>query len=156
MLAPGLVLRPNLHKAAAFLLVVVRSLSTYLLPESSKLQDDREVVRNAALGYLKTWFYLIKYEFDFMIAETISAKSLLPESVSWEPFCECPSNFENIHDGNVAMRYSYGEIRLTCLNFYATFLVGKSTFQHVDAQYRSYFTRYYGPLLFVYRSSAVL
>lgn len=55
----------------------------------------------------------------------------------------------NIADRDVSLRYAYGEIRLTRLNFYAPFFLGKSHFQSVEYQYGTYFARFYGPILFV-------
>src|SRR5579862_755325 len=40
----------------------------YLLATTSPLGDERETIRRAALGYLRTYFYLIRYESDFRVA----------------------------------------------------------------------------------------
>ncbi|KAL8295066.1 hypothetical protein RB597_005709 [Gaeumannomyces tritici] len=57
---------------------------------------------------------------------------------------------------DVSLRYAYGEIRLTRLNFYAPFLLGKSHFQRVEYQYGTYFARFYGPILFVIAVASVV
>ncbi|KAL8284629.1 hypothetical protein RB600_009172 [Gaeumannomyces tritici] len=59
-------------------------------------------------------------------------------------------------DRDVSLRYAYGEIRLTRLNFYAPFLLGKSHFQRVEYQYGTYFARFYGPILFVIAVASVV
>lgn len=101
----------------------------------------------AALGYLRTYVHLIKYESDFRIAKEISL-SLIPSNITWKEFCEFRAQVARIPDRAVSERYRYGEIRLTRLNFYAPFLIGRSSYQRVHYQYAAYFTRFYGPILF--------
>ncbi len=129
----------------------------YLLNPSPNFPDDkvRVMVRKAALGYLRTYTYLIRYESDFRIATSIDL-SLVPPRVTWQEFCDFSSSFEDIPDSEVAERYSYGEIRLSRLNFYAKFFMRKSNFQRVNAQYGQYFAQFYGPLLFVFGILSVL
>ena len=47
-------------------------------------------------------------------------------------------------------RYYYGELRLTRLNLYAKFIIGKFHYERVHGQYGAFFARYYGPLLFIF------
>lgn len=49
----------------------------------------------------------------------------------------------------VSLHYAYGKIRLTWLNFYAPFVLGKSNFQEMEYKYRTYFARFYAPILFM-------
>lgn len=107
---------------------------------------DRRV-RQAALGYLRTYYYLIRYETDFRIAQDPNLQ-LIPGDVTWEQFCHFRADLGSIRDGDVSTRYCFGEIRLTRLNFYAPIILGKSYFQRVEYQYEAYFARFYGPILF--------
>lgn len=112
-------------------------------------------IRAWALGYFRTYYYLIKYESDFRIAQDPSL-CLIPPGVTWEQFCNFTSGLVSIQDRDVSERYSYGEIRLTRLNFYAPFLLGKSHFQRVEYQYGAYFARFYGPILFFVAFLAII
>ncbi|KAM0332472.1 hypothetical protein ACHAQA_002753 [Verticillium albo-atrum] len=105
-------------------------------------------VRRAALGFLRTYYYLVRYESDFRIAQDKSI-ALIPDNVTWEQFCDFTASLADIEDQDVSTRYQYGEIRLTRLNFYAPFLLGKSHFQRVDYQYGPYLARFYVPILFI-------
>lgn len=105
-------------------------------------------IRPAALGFLRTYYHLVKHESDFRIAQDPDL-GLIPAAITWEQFCEFTSSLANITDRDVSQRYAYGEIRLTRLNFYAPFLLGKSNFQKVEYQYGTYFARFYAPILFV-------
>ncbi|KAK1580704.1 uncharacterized protein LY79DRAFT_560697 [Colletotrichum navitas] len=105
-------------------------------------------VRRAALGFIRTYHYLIKYECDFRIAQDHSL-SLIPADITWTQFCNFTSRLADIQDRDVSQRYNYGEIRLTRLNFYAPLLLRKSHFQRVEYQYGPYLARFYVPILFV-------
>ncbi|EEY18518.1 conserved hypothetical protein [Verticillium alfalfae VaMs.102] len=102
---------------------------------------DKQSVRvqRAALG--------VHPDTDFRIAKDPSL-ALIPEHVTWEHFCAFTGGLNSIEDREVSERYQYGEIRLTRLNFYAPFLLGRSHFQRVDYQYGPYFARFYVPILF--------
>lgn len=112
-------------------------------------------IRTAALGYLRTYFHLIQYESDLRIAQD-PALSLVPKEVTWPQFCRFCSYFIDLTDDEVSGRYHYGEIRLTRLNYYAPFLLGKSHYQRVDYQYRTYFARFQGPVLFTFAFLSIL
>jgi len=114
-----------------------------------------ECTRKAALGFLRTYFHLIKYESDFRIAQSPNIL-LIPEAVTWEQFCHFSMEFSTITDGDVSPRYSYGEIRLTRLNYYAPLILSKTHFQKIDYQYRDYFGRFQGPILFVFGIFSIL
>ena len=127
----------------------------YLLSPTSPLGSQRETVQRAALGYLRTYYHLIKHESDFRIA-TSKDLCLIPEGVSWEQFCNFSSTFDIIQDYEVSERYRYGEIRLSRLNFYSKLFLFKTHFQRVDGQYGAYFARFYGSFLFTFGIFSVL
>jgi hypothetical protein len=105
-------------------------------------------VRKAALGYLRTYSYLIRSESDFRIA-TDPSLHLIPSPTTWPQFCRFTSTLLTIPNAAVSPRYHYGEIRLTRLNLYAPLLLGKSHFQRINYQYTDYFSRFFAPVLFV-------
>jgi hypothetical protein len=109
---------------------------------------SKERIRQAALGFMRTYYHLINYETDFRMAQE-AGMCLIPTDITWEQFCDFTTNFASISDRAVSLRYTYGEIRLTCLNFYAPFILGKSHFQKVEYQYGPDFARFYAPILFV-------
>jgi uncharacterized membrane protein YidH (DUF202 family) len=111
-------------------------------------RNQHHRIRKAALGYLRTYLYLVRSESDFYIAQE-PGLHLVPAGITWEQFCTFAANLASISDRDVSTRYNYGEIRLTRLNFYAPLLLGKANFQRVEYQYREYFARFYGPVLFM-------
>lgn len=112
-------------------------------------------VRRAALGYLRTYYYLVQSESDFRVAQDPSL-CLISAGITWEQFCNFAQHLASVNDCDVSERYTYGEIRLTRLNFYAPLILGKSHFQRVESQYGAYFGRFYGPILFIIGSASVI
>lgn len=143
---------PKLHLVWIRDRIFVKPLSLYLTSYTFWQQylgnGANAHIREAALGYLRTYFYLIRSESDFHIARD-SSLHLVPADTTWEQFCTFSADLAKISDENVSERYAYGEIRLTRLNFYAPLLLGKSHFQRVDYQYKEYFAQFYGPILFM-------
>ena len=150
---------PKLHLVWADDRIFVKPLPRYLTSYAfwrDFLGNDANVatpnrychIRKAALGYLRTYSYLIRSESDFCIAQDPSLH-LIPSGITWEQFCNFTTDLVTISNSDVSERYAYGEIRLTRLNFYAPFLLGKSHFQRVEYQYGEYFARFFGPILFV-------
>jgi hypothetical protein len=122
---------------------------THLDQNPGSLGDSQSNLRAAATGFLRTYRYLIRHESDFHIAQQDHLR-LVPSDVDWLSFCRFTSNLSHIEDTAVSRRYCFGELRLTRLNFYAPLLLRKFHFEQVHGQYRDYFARLYGPILFVF------
>lgn len=121
----------------------------YLLDANSPLGSKRTEILRAALGYLRTYDHLIRHESDFHLAQRDDLR-LVPQSISYDDFCAFASDLSKIEDSWVSARYSFGEIRLTRLNLYGKIFLRRFHFQQVHGQYGAYFSRYYGPLLFIF------
>ena len=111
-------------------------------------QKTCTMIRMSALGFLRTYYYLIQHESDFEIAR--NETRLLPSDITWTEFCAISKDFLDISDDDVSERYHYGELRLTRLNFYAKLITRKFQYEHVHGQYGAFFARFYGPLLFIF------
>lgn len=147
---------PRLHLVWFYDRIFIKPLPKYLLSytlwatflvnkdESYVCQDE---VRRAALGFLRTYRYLIQHESDFITAQQ---EHLIPKNIEWGEFCEFISALDQVQDSDVSKRYSYGELRLSRLNLYAPFLFGNSHYENLHGQYGDYFARMYGPILFVF------
>jgi len=121
----------------------------FLLDRSTRLGEHRADVRKAALGYLRTYRYLIRHESDFMIAKQ-DHLCLVPRDVDWSAYCRFASALDDIKEVDVSGRYNYGELRLSRLNFYAPLFLGKFNYEQIHGQYKDYFARLYGPMFFVF------
>lgn len=158
---------PGLHLVWGHDCIFVKPMPTYLMShafwtqilirEDGPIEEpcQREHLLRAARGFLRTYFHLIKYESDFYIAQEASLR-LVPAGISWEQFCSFSSRLDLIDDDTVNPRYTYGELRLTRLNFYAKFLLRRFQYQHIHGQYSSYFGRFYAHLLFAFGVLSIL
>lgn len=70
--------------------------------------------RKAALGLLRSYSRLVQHESDYLLAK--ECRLLLSES-TYDQFQRFIHNFKNTADPDVALRYQYGQFRLTRLNF---------------------------------------
>lgn len=150
---------PRLHLVWIYDRIFVKPLPKYLLchafwtkylsRDASPLGGRRSKIVKAALGYLRTYDYLIRHESDFAIAQRDDLR-LVPPSISYAQFCAFTSGFDRITDLDVSARYSFGELRLTRLNLYCKLFLHRYQFQQVHGQYGAFFSQYYGPLLFVF------
>ncbi|KAK6373531.1 hypothetical protein LTS17_008023 [Exophiala oligosperma] len=127
----------------------------YLLGRSLPLtQRSRDRIREAALGYLRTWSYLVRHESDLFLAQKFH---LIPSSISWAQFCAFTSLFDAIADADVSKRYAFGELRLTRLNLYCKLFLGKMRLHRFPATtYGTYFSRFKTPFLFVFAVLSVV
>lgn len=105
----------------------------------------------AAIGFLRTYSYLIKYEIDFRKAQSTEL-GLIPTDdgenpITYERFAQFIAPFAEIDDNRVTPRYQYGEIRLSRLNWFARFLLGRLTYHHIHAQWNEYLGRILAPFL---------
>lgn len=158
---------PRLHLVWIHDRIFIKPIPTYLMshvfwtdfllthPASSTTEIDRNLLNNAILGYLRTYRYLIQHQSDFFIAQQDNLR-LIPQHIKWAQFCHFISEFSKIQDVHVSGRYLYGELRLTRLNFYAKFLLGKSRYEQLHGQYGDYFARLYGPVLFIFAVTSTI
>lgn len=102
---------------------------------------------------MRTYSYLIRYESEFTIA---IEKGLIPhldsgkDEITWDSFAQLIGCFDRYGDDSVSPRYSYGELRLTRLNFYSRIFLRKLTFHHVDAQWGSFISHAITPFIVVF------
>jgi hypothetical protein len=115
-------------------------------------------VQKAAIGFMRSYSHLIQHESDFNLAQD---KGLIPKAdgnvaITWEAFAKLITAFDRYQDIHVSPRYSYGELRLTRLNFYTHIFLGKLTYHHIDAQWSTYLNRCIAPLLIVFAISSTI
>ncbi|KAH7303464.1 hypothetical protein B0I35DRAFT_446648 [Stachybotrys elegans] len=111
--------------------------------------DASKGLREAALGYVRTYQYLIRYESDFRLAKE---KHLVPEGVGFTQFMTFITAFasNNVLDTDVSPRYTYGQLRLTRLNLWAKFALGQWVFHKVQWQYADIFAQFYAPIILAF------
>ena len=101
---------PRLHLVWIYDRVFIKPLPKYLLSYtfwSDTMSNERSVlrgstreeqqtyskIRRSALGFLRTYYYLIQHESDFEI--TRNETRLLPPDITWTDFCAFSKDFMN-------------------------------------------------------------
>ncbi|OCL09944.1 hypothetical protein AOQ84DRAFT_397119 [Glonium stellatum] len=158
--------KPELHLVWIYDRVFIKPIPKYLLShafwEFYLTREDspvpvplRQDIIKAALGFLRSYAYLIRHKSDFVLA-TDDKHRLLPKNISSSDFIKFITAFEDIKDEDVCPRYRFGELRLTRLNFWSKIFLRRFAYQKVHGQYGAYFAGFCGPLLFIFGIFSVL
>lgn len=112
----------------------------------------------AAIGLMQSYSHIIQYESDFNLAQD---RGLIPrsdgtEAITWEAFAKLITFFDIYKDKHVSPRYSYGELRLTRLNFFTRIFLGKLTYHHIDAQWGIYLQTLIAPILIAFAVAYII
>lgn len=122
-------------------------------PYHTDVNQDCEKLVRAALGLLRSYRFLLQYQSDLDCAID---HRLLPLGTSFESFCLFSSKFGDIADHEVSPRYGYGELRLSRLNLWSKVWLRRWHYCTIYRQYGQYFSRFYGPLLFIFGCFSVM
>ncbi|KAF8253067.1 hypothetical protein K440DRAFT_650199 [Wilcoxina mikolae CBS 423.85] len=147
---------PDLHLVwyydQIFIKPIPRCLLNYAFFKTFVSRD--ESVRLATNGFLRTYAKLIVHESDFEVAKE---KKLLPcDEITWKEWCKFIQGFRDFDDAEVTLRYQYGELRLTRLNFYSKVFFDSWNYFDTYTQYGWYFKQFIAPYLFVFGSITVV
>lgn len=154
---------PALHLVWTSGKIFIKPLPSYLLChdfwsqhllQDSRCQDVKDV-REAALGFLRSYHHCVRHQSDFQIAQQ-SHLNLIPPGVSWKQWCDFSASFAAIQDAEVAPRYRYGKLQLSRLHWLVRIHLRELNYYYIDGCYGDSFARYYGPLLFVFGLLSVL
>ncbi len=99
--------------------------------------EKRSRLYQACVGFMRSYYLLIKYEIDF---ERACELRLIPkkggvEFPTYAEWCEFMVPFSRVRDDQVNRRYHYGELRLARLNRTAFFSKGKLSYFHIFPQW---------------------
>ncbi|KAN0108807.1 hypothetical protein V8E51_008549 [Hyaloscypha variabilis] len=114
----------------------------------------------AALGFIRTYAHLIRHESDFRIAKD---EHLIPEHVTYTEFQLFIEPFRYVSDDAVSLRYHYGQIRLTRLNWAVRIFRPASMrrvfpwwYQNLYVQTGQYLQGFAAPLLFLFAGLSLI
>ena len=142
---------PELHLVWIQSRVYIKPLPKWLLShacwEFFLKKDSCGAAERGAKGFVRSYAYLIRHKSDFRIAKEMG---LLPQKLGYTQFVRFIKHFEMIQNDEVSLRYSYGELRLSRLNIWAPWVLGRPEFFKVIRQYRDYFEQYFAPISFVF------
>ena len=120
----------------------------YILSKETSpfLNDHRTVLLGSALGFLRSYTYLIKHESDFQLAKN---NSLIPTSTTWKAWNRLSSSFRDVLDSDVSQRYRFGELRLSRLNILSILLLRRWSFK-TRGQTGTYLASLFAPFIYIW------
>ena len=142
---------PGLHLLWYYDRVFIKPLPPYLTSHAFwkefLCRESSADLRKAALGYVRSYCYLIKSQSDFNVAEE---KKLIAEGVNAKDLLRFLHSFKSVSDDEVTLRYKYGELRLSRINFYIKFYERRLFYKQMQWQYSDYINTFVAPLVFTF------
>lgn len=136
---------------------------TFICDSSSAApSDELRFLKKSSYGFLRTYAYLIRHRSDFRTAVDCG---LIPgpsdtSKLSWEQFSAFIAPFRDVDDSMVSPRYTYGQLRLTRLNWVIRLFAPRGTarlyYRRVYWQTSDYFERYFYTFLFLFAAFALI
>ena len=117
----------------------------FLCREDSKSAE----LRRAALGYVRSYFHLIKSQSDIDVAKE---KKLINvgEDLDDKALLRFLHSFKSVSDHDVTPRYLYGELRLSRINLYIKFYERRLHYRQMQWENRDYLSSFVTPFAFVF------
>ncbi|KAG7285032.1 hypothetical protein NEMBOFW57_009650 [Staphylotrichum longicolle] len=158
---------PGLHLVWYHELIFIKPVPAYFYSPAfwnylgSADADDAEKrwpLYKACIGFMRSYYLLIKYEIDFKQACDLhlipkKANGTLP---TYEEWCEFIVPFARAGDDRVSRRYHYGELRLTRINRTAFFFKGKLAYFHIYPQWGSFLKHTLAPIVTIFAVCSVV
>ena len=165
---------PGLHLLWYYDRIFVKPIPPYFLSVAfwDYIRHANMDVYCAALGFMRSYYYLIKYELDY---DKACEKKLIPkirvvvvpgdggdkEEEVWRyptyaEFCRFIEQFNIRGNDNICRRYHYGELRLTRINRAAFLWKGKLAYFHIYPQWGSYLHHFLAPIVLVLGGASVV
>ena len=145
---------PQLHLVWYYDRIFIKPIPLYLLSAAFweyLVAMDNQKIHRACAGFLRTYAFLIRYETDFLQAQSSDVRLIPPKldgsAFTYEEFATFIAPFASLGDSQVSPRFSYGELRLTRLNWLTRMFLGKLTYHHIDAQKNAYIGRIVTPFI---------
>jgi hypothetical protein len=142
---------PGLHLLWYYDRVFIKPLPPYLTSHAFwkefLCRKDSADLRKAALGYVRSYYHLIKSQSDFNVAEK---KKLIAKDVDAKALLHFLHSFKSVSDNDVTRRYEYGELRLSRINLYIKVYKFKLFYRKMQWQYSDYLSGLVAPFVFTF------
>jgi hypothetical protein len=146
---------PELHLLWSTDKIYIKPLPQYLMNYAfwkCFLSEATPDLRKAALGYVRSYYYLILHQSDFDIA---IEKKLIYSTMDFAGVLYFLRSFRDIGDDAVTPRYHYGELRLSRLNFFSRVYRFELFNREVHWRYDDYFAQIIAPTVFIFATVSV-
>ena len=157
---------PGLHLLWYYEKIFVKPIPAYFYSQAfwDYLATADENVYKAAVGFMRSYTFLIQFPIDFVEAVRVG---LIPPKENngngngkelifptYEEFCNFIEPFSHIRDPSVNRRYHYGELRLTRINRAAIFKM-KLAYFHIYPQWGSFLAHILAPVITIFAVASV-
>lgn len=153
---------PGLHLVWYYDRIFVKPIPVYFLSAEfwSYLSNADHNVYRAAVGFMRSYYHLIRYELDYDLA---CEQKLIPRNhdggkqhPTYAEFCRFIEQFAKIENSEVCQRYNYGELRLTRINYATVLRRRKLAYFHIYPQWGSYLGHFFAPIILVLGGASVI
>lgn len=117
--------------------------------------EERNRLKEASLGFLRSYSSLIRHRSDFNIARR---NDLLASfgTTTFEEFVKFIMSFDELPDSAVSSRWRFGELVLDALNFHSAIILHKWHRNRFESRYAAYFQRFFPVILFIFAMFSVM
>ncbi|KAH8651360.1 hypothetical protein BX600DRAFT_387845 [Xylariales sp. PMI_506] len=152
--------QPGLHLVWHYETIFIKPIPAYMYSQAFWdyiVLADPDVYQ-AAVGFLRSYYFIIQYEIDF---DEACAKRLVPKKPdgthpTYEEFCAFIEPFRRIADDGVSRRFHYGELRLTRINRTAMLFKLSLAYFHIYPQWGSFLAQQLAPVITVFAVCSVV
>jgi len=112
-------------------------------------RESSAELRKAALGFMRSYFHLIKCQSDINVAKE---KKLINigKDLDDETLLRFLHSFESVSDDDVTRRFQYGELRLSRINLYIKFYEGRLYYKKMQWEVNDYLRDFITPFAFIF------
>ena len=112
-------------------------------------RESSAELRKAALGYMRSYFHLIKCQSDVNVAKEKKLVNI-GKDLDDEALLRFLHSFGSVSDSEVTRRYQYGELRLSRINLYIKFYEGRLYYRKMHWDYSDYLSSFVAPFAFIF------
>ncbi|KAK3991275.1 hypothetical protein QBC44DRAFT_323964 [Cladorrhinum sp. PSN332] len=152
---------PGLHLVWYYNSIFIKPIPQYFYSKAfwEYLEESDEGLYKASLGFMRSYYYLIRFEIDFDLA--CNKHKLIPkkddgEFPTYEEWCNFIDPFSLVGDDHVNRRYHYGELRLSRINRTAMLFRGTLAYFHLLPQWGSFLSHILAPLITAFAVCSVI
>lgn len=154
--------KPGLHLVWYYDRIFIKPIPAYFFsPEFwVYIRKAAEPVHRAAVGFMRSYYYLIQFQLDYDQAIDKKLIPKLPDGSDRHPtykeFVRFVEQFNEVKDEEICRRYHYGELRLTRINRVATIFKGELAYFHIHPQWGSYLRHFFAPIIMILGGCSVI
>jgi hypothetical protein len=150
---------PGLHLVWYYDMIFIKPIPSYFYSKAfwEYLKEAEPEVHKAAVGFMRSYYFIIQYQIDFDEACDTKLVPKKPDGhhPSYEEFCEFIAPFRMVDDDYICRRFHYGELRLSRINR-TSMLKGHLAYFHIYPQWGSFLTHILAPVITVFAVASVV